>query len=132
MKERYMAEPKFYICRKCGTMVGKIVDKCDSLTCCGQPMAALKANTTDGASEKHVPAVTVAGNTVTVKVGSVDHPMADDHWIQWIYLQTEKGGQRKSLNPGEKPEAVFVLENDRPVAAYEYCNKHGLWKADIK
>ena len=65
-------------------------------------------------------------------VGSVDHPMADDHWIQWIYLQTEKGGQRKSLNPGEKPEAVFVLENDRPVAAYEYCNKHGLWKADIK
>ena len=99
--------------------------------CCGEAMEELTPNTTDGAYEKHVPAVTVDGNTVCVVVGSVEHPMLDAHYIEWILLETAEGRQRKSLKPGDKPEAVFMLtEGDRVIAAYEYCNLHGLWKAD--
>ena len=88
--------------------------------------------TSDGAHEKHVPAVTVEGNTVNVKVGEVEHPMMDAHYIMWIALETKQGIQRKALNPREKPEAVFALaDGDEAVAAYEYCNLHGLWKAEI-
>ena len=125
-----MATLKFWKCAKCGNILHVLNDKCDGLTCCGDAMKELKANTTDGAHEKHVPVIAVDGATVTVKVGSAEHPMADDHWIQWIMLHTEKGEQRKVLNPGEKPEATFVLKDDTVLAAYEYCNKHGLWKAD--
>ena len=79
----------------------------------GKPMNFLTANTTDAAQEKHVPQVTVDGKKISVKVGSVAHPMTDAHLIQWIYLQTKRGGQYVHLS------------------AYEYCNLHGLWKADI-
>jgi len=133
--EEYMAERvavKFYICRHCGNIVGMIHASGVPVVCCGEPMQELVPNTTDAAQEKHVPVVTVKGHKVEVKVGAVPHPMVEDHWIQWIYLETENGGQRKILNPGDKPEAVFTLENDKPLAVYEYCNKHGLWKADIK
>jgi len=100
--------------------------------CCGEAMVELKANTTDGATEKHVPAVTVEGSKVTVKVGSVEHPMAEDHWIQFVTLESAQGTQRKILNPGDAPVAVFSLaEGDKAVAAYEFCNKHGLWKAEL-
>ena len=86
----------------------------------------------DASLEKHVPVVTVDGNTVTIKVGSVTHPMIPEHYIQWIYLKTVSGVHRKCLKPGEEPEAVFVLnEGEKPVTAFEYCNLHGLWKADI-
>ena len=89
-------------------------------------------NTTDGAQEKHVPVVSVDGNIVTVTVGSVAHPMLEAHYIEWIMLETEQGRQRKVLKPGDAPVAKFALtEDDKPVAAYEYCNLHGLWKADI-
>lgn len=89
----------------------------------------LKPNTTDGAEEKHVPSVLVDGNRVTVEVGSVPHPMLEEHYITAIYLETKLGGQLHRLNPGEKPQAEFLLaEGDEPVAAYEYCNIHGLWK----
>jgi superoxide reductase len=94
-------------------------------------MGELKANTTDAAQEKHVPVAEVSGNQVTVKVGSVVHPMTEQHLITWIYLQTEKGGQRKKLAAGEAPEAVFTLHDDKPVAVYAYCNLHSLWKADL-
>ncbi len=88
------------------------------------------ANTTDGAFEKHVPVIEVTGDTVTVKVGSVEHPSLPEHYIEWILLVTEGGFQIKYLKPGMKPEVVFkVIE--KPVEAYEYCNLHGLWKAEV-
>lgn len=94
-------------------------------------MKPIEPNTSDGAGEKHVPVITVDGQTVTVTVGSVDHPMLDAHYIQWIMLETKEGRQRKTLKPGEKPVAVFALtEGDSVVAAYEYCNLHGLWKSE--
>ena len=89
----------------------------------------LTANTTDGAHEKHVPVIEQHGDHVTVKVGSVPHPMLDVHWIEWILLETAGGYQKKDLKPGDKPEAEFAV-TDPVIAAYEYCNLHGLWKAD--
>lgn len=122
----------FLKCAKCAKIV-EIIQKSGCPTmCCSQAMVELKANTTDGAVEKHVPVVTVNGTTVTVKVGSAEHPMADDHWIQFVTLETTAGTQRKILNPGQAPEAVFALpEGEKAVAAYEFCNKHGLWKAEL-
>ena len=122
-----MSKAKFFICRHCGNLVSMIHSSGAPMTCCGEKMTELSANTTDAAGEKHVPVVTVDGGTVTVKVGSVTHPMLEEHYIQWIYLETEKGGQIKHLKPGEEPAAVFVVEDDEPVGAYEYCNLHGLW-----
>ncbi len=102
------------------------------ISCGGKPMSFLQANTTDAAQEKHVPQVTVEGKKVFVKVGSVEHPMTDAHLIQWIYLQTKRGGQYVHLSATDKPEAEFIVaDGDEPVAAYEFCNLHGLWKADI-
>lgn len=93
----------------------------------------LKPNVTDAVGEKHVPVITRDGDKVKVKVGEIEHPMLEEHHIMWIYLETEKGGFLKKLSPGDKPAAEFILcPGDRPVAAYEYCNIHGLWKADIK
>ncbi|ULQ60291.1 desulfoferrodoxin Dfx [Brucepastera parasyntrophica] len=126
------SEPIFCRCKHCGNIVGVIQDSGVKMVCCGEEMEILKANTTDGAKEKHVPVISVSGTTVTVKVGSEPHPMVPEHYIQWIYLETEKGGQRHILNPGDKPEAIFaVMPDDTPLAAYEYCNLHGLWKADL-
>lgn len=124
-------ETRFFSCKHCGNLVGMIMSSGAPLVCCGENMAELTANTVDASYEKHVPAVTVDGDRVTVKIGSVPHPMLEEHYIMWVYLQTEKGGQRKCLKPGEAPEAVFTLTGDKPVAAFEYCNLHGLWKADI-
>lgn len=119
-------------CKHCGNMVGMINDSGVEIICCGEPMEILKANTTDASQEKHVPVVTVKGNTVDVRVGSVDHPMIAAHYIDWIYLHSEKGGQRKHLTVGGEPAANFALtEDDKPLAAYAYCNLHGLWVAKI-
>ncbi len=123
---------KIYKCAKCDLMVDIVIDAACKPKCCGEPMVELVANTTDAATEKHVPFVTVEGNKVNVKVGEVDHPMLDAHYIQWIALETEKGVQRKYLKPGEAPHADFlVTDDDKPVAVYEYCNLHGLWKKDL-
>ena len=93
-------------------------------------LEALKANTSDGAAEKHVPVVSINGNTVEVAIGSVAHPMLEEHYITGIYIETTSGGQFASLKPGEEPKAVFLLKDgDEFIAAYEYCNLHGLWKA---
>ena len=121
-------EKKFYICRHCGNIVGMIHDAGVPLICCGEKMDQLVANTVDASQEKHVPVVTVDGNEITVNVGSVEHPMIPEHSIVWIYLETEKGGQRKVLNPGDAPTAKFTVIDDKPIAAYAYCNLHGLWK----
>ncbi|WP_022760482.1 desulfoferrodoxin family protein [Butyrivibrio sp. AD3002] len=119
-------------CEKCGSMVIKINDAACTPVCCGDPMTALVPGTSDGAHEKHVPVVEVGGNKVTVKVGEVEHPMMDAHYIQYIWLETDKGYMQKKLTPSDKPVAEFVLaDGEKAVAAYEYCNLHGLWKADI-
>jgi superoxide reductase len=123
---------KFFVCKHCGNMIGLLHDAGVPMMCCGEKMVELVPNTTDAAQEKHVPVATVEGNKVVVNVGSVDHPMLDEHWIQWVYLETDKGGHRKVLNPGEKPNVVFVLtEDEKPLAVYEYCNLHGLWVAKL-
>lgn len=99
-------------------------------SCCSSKMTELKANTVDAAVEKHVPAVDVDGNKVHAKVGSVEHPMLPEHSIRFIALETENGIQVRKLEAGDKPESVFITE-DKPVAVYEYCNLHGLWKKEI-
>ena len=90
----------------------------------------LKAFEIDGAKEKHVPVVKCAGNLVEVTVGEVAHPMQDVHFIEWISIETDKGYQVKSLNPGEEPKVKFLLlEGEKLLNVYAYCNLHGLWKA---
>ncbi|MBP5753997.1 MAG: desulfoferrodoxin [Treponema sp.] len=99
--------------------------------CCGEPMAEIVANTTDAAVEKHVPVIAQKGNVVEITVGSVEHPMLPEHYIEWILLQTDKGIQKKSLEPGQAPKADFaLLPDEKVVAAYEYCNLHKLWKSN--
>lgn len=123
---------KFYICQHCGNLISFVQNQEVPVVCCGQEMTELVANTTDAAVEKHVPVIEVDGCCVTVRVSSVAHPMAEKHFIQWIALETKQGNQLKYLHPGETPEAAFVLsEGDEAVAAYAYCNLHGLWKQDI-
>ena len=120
----------FYRCKHCGNIIAHIQDSGVRCHCCGEEMKPLTPNTTDAAGEKHVPVVQVNGRTVTVTVGSVEHPMLEAHYIQWIALETKQGMQRKTLEPGAEPKAAFALsEGDEPVAAYEYCNLHGLWMA---
>ncbi|MDO5015075.1 MAG: desulfoferrodoxin family protein [Clostridia bacterium] len=120
---------EFFKCEVCGNIAVKIVDSKVPLVCCGQEMTLLNANTTDAAQEKHVPVVEVNGNIVEVTVGEVEHPMVEEHYIQFITIETEKTVQTARLQPGEKPYAKFALaDDDKLVAAYEYCNLHGLWK----
>ena len=121
---------KFYKCDICGKIVAVVKPTQADTVCCGQPMRELVPGTTDGALEKHVPVYTVEGNTVTVKVGEVAHPMTEAHSIEWIAIETEQGEQRKALRPGDKPEATFALvPYDKVKSVYELCNLHGLWKA---
>ena len=120
----------FYKCKHCGNIVAYIENKGVPIMCCGEKMEPIEPNTTDAAGEKHVPVITIDGKTVTVAVGEVEHPMLPEHYIQWIVLETKEGRQRKTLQPGDKPVATFALTyTDEVVAAYEYCNLHGLWKA---
>lgn len=123
---------KFFICQHCGNLISFVQNQGVPVVCCGQEMTELAANTTDAAVEKHMPVIEVGGQRVIVKVSSVAHPMVEKHFIQWIALETKQGGQLKYLHPGETPEAVFALtEGDEAVAAYAYCNLHGLWKQNI-
>ena len=123
---------KFYKCETCGNIITKLNDSGVPVVCCGKPMTELVPGATDGALEKHVPAVTVDGSKITVQVGEVEHPMMEEHFIQFIVLETEGGFQKKTLKPGDKPVAEFIVANgDKPKAAYEYCNLHGLWVKEI-
>ena len=124
-------ENKFFICEKCGNIIGMIEPSGVPVVCCGQKMTKLEAGVVEASREKHIPVVEIDGNTVKVTVGSVEHPMTAEHYISWIYLETDCGGQRKALTPDSKPEAIFALADEKPVAVYAYCNLHGLWKAEI-
>lgn len=121
---------KYLICERCGNIIEMVKDVGVPVMCCGQKMKELVPGTTDAAQEKHVPVYTVEGSLVTVNVGSVEHPMLANHYIEWVAVQTRQGIQRKALQPGDKPQAVFALsEGDAVEAVYAYCNLHGLWKA---
>ena len=122
---------KFYVCRHCGNLIGMIHDAGVPVVCCGEKMEALVPNTVEASSEKHLPVVTVADGVVQVHVGSVDHPMIPEHFIQWVYLETENGGQRMALKPGQAPKATFYVGDEKVVAVYEYCNLHGLWMTEV-
>ena len=124
-----MCESRFFICKHCGNLVGLIHSSGAPITCCGEHMTELIPGSVEASHEKHLPVITVDGATVTVEVGSVPHPMAEEHYIEWIYLETTNGGQRKALKPGEAPKATFSLTDGAPVSAYAYCNLHGLWRS---
>lgn len=126
-----MNEAKFYICEKCGNLVGMINASGVPMVCCGQKMTKLEAGTVEASREKHIPVATVEGDTVKVVVGSVAHPMTEEHLIEWVYLKTDKGGQRKALKAGDAPEVSFKLLDEKAIAVYAYCNLHGLWMVEI-
>ena len=123
---------KFYICEQCGNMIGLIKDGGVPMMCCGEEMTELAANTAEASVEKHLPDVSVSGGTANVQVGSTPHPMEEGHHIAFIYVETERGGQRKCLKTGEAPKLSFCFADDKPVAVYAYCNLHGMWKTAIE
>lgn len=121
---------KFFKCRHCGNVVEKVVDSGVAVVCCGEKMEELIPNTVDASGEKHIPVVTKIDDcTIKVEVGSVAHPMLPEHHIAFIYVETETGGIRVKLT--DKPEAVICTCNSKPIAVYEYCNLHGLWKTEL-
>lgn len=123
-------EQKFYICEHCGNIVAMVKDSGVSVMCCGQKMEEIIPCTTDAAVEKHIPVYEVKEGVVNVTVGSADHPMLTEHYIEWVSLQTKFGNQRKALHPGEAPKVCFALcAGDEVEAVYAYCNLHRLWQA---
>ena len=126
-----MKETKFYICEHCKNLVHVVNDARVPMMCCGQKMTKLEAGAVEASHEKHVPVVKVEGNSVRVEVGSVAHPMAEEHSILWVYLQMDKGGQLKELAVGAEPVVSFALEGEKPEVVYAYCNLHGLWKTEL-
>ena len=121
----------FYICRHCGNLARMIHDAGVPMMCCGQKMDELLPNTVEASGEKHLPVVTVEDGAVHVNVGSINHPMIPEHYIEWIYVQTENGGHLKSLKPGDDPSASVCLGDDKLLAVYAYCNLHGLWMTEV-
>lgn len=126
-----MAEVKFYRCNHCGNVVAVVRDGGVTPSCCGEPMELLEAGSTDAATEKHVPVATRDGNHIVVRVGAVDHPMAPEHYIEWIALATDGKLCLKHLSPGDEPATKFGACCAEGGTVYAYCNLHGLWKADL-
>ena len=123
-------EMKFYRCAHCGQIIAIVKKTGVPVMCCGQPMQEIIPSSTDASVEKHVPVVEVDGCKVKVTVGSTEHPMLPEHYIEWISLQTKAGNQRKALHPGDAPKVCFTIcEDDEVLAVYAYCNLHSLWKA---
>ena len=121
---------KFYKCRVCGNVIQKVVDSKVPVVCCGEKMEELIPNTVDASGEKHIPFVTrIDDNTIKVEVGSVHHPMLPEHHISFIYVETESSGIRVDLT--DEPVATICTAGAKPVAVYEYCNLHGLWKVEL-
>ena len=119
---------RFYKCKHCGKIIAMVNERAVPTICCGEAMEEMIPNTSDGAFEKHVPVYEVEGNIVHVKVGEVEHPMMDNHYIEWIILETNKGNQRKKLKPGQAPVADFaLLPGEEVIRVLEYCNLHGLY-----
>ena len=125
------SKQRFFICNTCNNMVGLIKDEGPPMVCCGEEMEELIPNSVEASNEKHLPAVTVTGDTISVQVGSVPHPMEEDHNISFVFVETECGGQRKRLAVHADPTVTFSLIDDKPIAVFAYCNLHGLWKTEI-
>ena len=124
---------KFLLCRRCGNLIEMINDSGVTPICCGEDMNVLTANTTEAATEKHIPVVNISDNIVKVTVGEVLHPMEEAHYIEWIYLETTEGIKRKKLQPNDNPIAGFaLLDGEKVINAYAYCNLHGLWLKELK
>ena len=123
---------RFYICRKCGNLIGLINNEGVPLMCCGEEMENLIPNSVEASTEKHMPDVNVTNTGISVSIGSVPHPMEEAHHIAFVYVETERGGQRKCLNVGDNPMLSFSFSDDKPIAVYAYCNLHGLWKTEIE
>ena len=122
---------KYYFCERCGVILGASDERDIHLTCCGQPMQELVANTVEASVEKHMPVVNVSGNIVEVVVGSTLHPMTEEHHIAWVSIQTKEGRQRKALDVTGQPCVKFALtEGDSLISVFAYCNLHGLWRYD--
>ncbi len=126
-----MAEVKFFKCTKCANMFIKVVEGPCTPVCCGEPCVELVAGSTDAATEKHVPAVTRENGKIIAQVGEVAHPMLDAHYIQFIALATDDRLEIHKLKPGEEPKTEFACDGADHVTIYEYCNLHGLWKAEL-
>ena len=120
---------KVYKCNHCGNVIVKLLDAGVPVMCCGEQMVELKENSTEAATEKHLPVLTRDGHVVNVEVSTVTHPMTPEHWITFIAIETEKGYQIKRLDPTDAPKASFVEEN-KVIKVYEYCNLHGLWVSE--
>ena len=119
---------KFYYCKHCKNIITFVKEVNPNIVCCNEKMVELVPGSVDDDKAVHTPGFDINENKVTVCIGSVEHPMQVEHYIEWIILETTKGVYRKNLNPGEKPEATFVLEEGEKVGStYEYCNLHGLW-----
>ena len=124
-----MNKNKFYICEHCGNIIEMVNDSGVPVMCCGQKMKEIIPGTTEAATEKHIPVYTVNGNAVSVTVGSVEHPMVAEHYIEWICLQTENGIQYAHLAPDDQPKAKFpICDGDAVRAVYAFCNQHDLWR----
>ena len=122
---------RFFICEHCKNIIAMVKDNGVPVMCCGQKMIELIPGSIEASVEKHIPVFTVDNNKVYVFVGEAEHPMGEDHYIEWISIQTKQGNQRKCLNPEDKPAACFsVCDGDEIEAVYAYCNLHGLWKAE--
>lgn len=122
-------EAAYYRCKQCGNIVSVIKNGGGTLVCCGEKMERLEANTTDASLEKHVPVAVKEDNKIVVKIGSVDHPMIDAHYIEWIEVVGDEGLERINLSPGDEPKAVFGYKSNAEV--YAYCNLHGLWMSHV-
>ncbi len=118
-----------YKCGPCGNIVEVVHAAGGELACCGQPMDLLVENTTDAAVEKHVPVIEELDHGVKVTVGSVPHPMAEDHYIEWIEVVADGKSYTAYLNPGDAPEATFCVKAGDITTVREYCNLHGHWKS---
>lgn len=126
-----MCEQKFFKCEICGNLVGMLNNGKTPMVCCGEVMKELVANSVEAAHEKHIPKVEKRERLVHVEVGSILHPSLPEHHIEFIYLQTSNGGQRKCIEIGNEPKAMFMALEGEPLEVYAYCNLHGLWKTDI-
>lgn len=123
-------EKRFFICEHCGNIIVKVRDEGVAVQCCGEKMKEIIPGTSDGAEEKHIPVYDVQNGKVSVTVGEVEHPMAPEHYIEWVCLETEDGLQFKQLKPNMEPSISFLIsEKDKIKAVYAFCNKHSLWKA---
>lgn len=123
-------EKGIYKCADCGNVVEVLFSGDGDLVCCGKPMVQMVENTVDASKEKHVPVIEKTANGYKVKIGSVEHPMEEKHYIMWIQLVADGKEYTQFLKPGMKPEAEFCV-NASQISAREYCNLHGLWKSSI-